>query len=125
MSFEQKFQHNSIKINRNFFGEIKVKSSEIDIYFKNKKEELYMRYAIISNKDTNTSFEIFRSKNIASENVVHINFLPNLMRSLHVGDEVLVISSDRFNTVRQLSCFGKYCMENKVIFSVLAQNAIF
>lgn len=80
-----------------------------------------MQYGIISNLDEVTTLELFRSKRVTQEHVVHINAISNLMNVLKSGDVVHVVNVNRFASVYQFWCFGRYCMSRGVSLRILAQ----
>ncbi len=55
-----------------------------------------MMYAIISEKDGQTSLAYFKGKKIARSNYVPVSRLQQLVKALNTSDVVHVISTDRF-----------------------------
>ena len=80
-----------------------------------------MVYGIISQLDDVSTVELFRSKRVSKENILHINLLPKLIQVLKADDVVYVFSVNRFMTVSQFVNFGKFCMLNGVSLHVLTQ----
>ena len=80
-----------------------------------------MVYGIISNLDNVNTLEVFKSKRIEEECLVHINYLGKLIEVLKEGDTVYVMSVNRFLTVAQCLAFGKVCMVRGVSFRVMTQ----
>lgn len=60
-----------------------------------------MFYGIISQLDNDGTFEVFRSKKVNKDSIVHVNFLSRLGSVLKSGDVVYVMSVNRFLTVGQ------------------------
>lgn len=80
-----------------------------------------MVYGIISNLDDVTTRELFRCKRILEDNIIHINFIHELVKQLKSGDAVFVVSVNRFLTVSQFLNFGKFCMAHGVSLHLLSQ----
>lgn len=76
-----------------------------------------MVYGIISNLDNVNTLEVFKSKRIEEEYLVHINYLGKLIEVLKEGDTVYMMSVNRILTVAQCLAFGKVCMARGVSFS--------
>ena len=73
-----------------------------------------MVYGIVSNLDTTNTLEVFHSKKINEDNIVHVNHLSNLGGILKSGDAVYVMSVNRFLRVGQVLGFGRLCMSKGV-----------
>lgn len=80
-----------------------------------------MVYGIISQLDDVTTRELFRSKRMLEDNIIHINFIHELVKQLKSGDAVFVVSVSRFQTVSQFLQFGKFCMLHGVSLHLLSQ----
>lgn len=80
-----------------------------------------MIFGIVSPLDDTTTYELFRSKRVTKENILHINFISNLVNTLNSGDTVYVVNVNRFFSVAQFLGFGKICMQKGVSLRVIAQ----
>lgn len=80
-----------------------------------------MVYGIISQLDSATTLELFRSKKVPKDNVIHRNFIPDLIKQLNRGDVVYVVSVNRFYSITQFLGFGKCCISKGVTLHVIAQ----
>lgn len=80
-----------------------------------------MVYGIVSQLDSMTTWELFRSKKVSEDNIIHSNFIPNLVKQLKHGDVVYVMSVNRFYSISQFLGFGKCCMSKGVTLRVIAQ----
>ena len=80
-----------------------------------------MVYGIISDLDNVTTAELFNSKKIKEEHIIHINFLQSLKGILRTGDVVYVMSVNRFLSVAQCLCFGRICASMGVSLRFILQ----
>lgn len=80
-----------------------------------------MFYGIISQLDNDGTFEVFRSKKVNKDSIVHVNFLSRLGSVLKSGDVVYVMSVNRFLTVGQCLSFGNLCMSRGVTLHFIVQ----
>lgn len=81
-----------------------------------------MVYGIVSELDNNLNIiEIFRSKKINEDNIVHVNCLSGLGGILRSGDVVYVMSANRFLRVGQVLSFGRLCMSRGVSLRFITQ----
>ncbi|MBQ2982994.1 MAG: hypothetical protein IJD58_12895 [Lachnospiraceae bacterium] len=80
-----------------------------------------MVYGIISEADNRNTLEVFHSKKINEDNIVHVNQLSNLGGILKSGDVVYVMSANRFLRVGQVLSFGRLCMSRGVTLRFITQ----
>lgn len=69
-----------------------------------------MNYGIISELDDRNTLEVFRSKKVNDDNIIHVICLSGLGSILRSGDVVYVMSVNRFLRVAQVLSFGRLCM---------------
>lgn len=80
-----------------------------------------MVYAIISEKDNQTSHAYFKSRKIAQSNYVPITRLQQLAQVLGAGDAVYVVSVDRFPSVGVFLLFAKAVLKVGASMRILEQ----
>lgn len=80
-----------------------------------------MVYGIVSEVDNRSTLEVFHSKKINEDNIVHVNHLSSLGGILKSGDAVYVMSVNRFLRVGQVLSFGRLCMSKGVTLHVITQ----
>lgn len=80
-----------------------------------------MVYAIISEKDSQTSLAYFKSKKIPQGNYVHVSRLQQLTQKLSAGDMVHVVSADRFPSVGVFVTFADVVLKAGASMKILEQ----
>lgn len=81
-----------------------------------------MVYAIISEKDNQTSLAYFKSKKIPQGNFVPVSKLQHLVQVLGSGDVVFVVSVDRFPSVRTFVTFADAVLRTGASMKILEQS---
>ncbi len=81
-----------------------------------------MVYAIISEKDNQTSLAYFKSKKIPQGNFVPVSKLQQLVQVLGSGDVVFVVSVDRFSSVRTFATFSDAVLRAGASMKILEQS---
>ncbi|MCR4803355.1 MAG: hypothetical protein K5895_10205 [Lachnospiraceae bacterium] len=79
-------------------------------------------YAIISEKDNQTSLAYFKSKKIPQNNRVPVARLKQLVQVLSAGDVVHVVSVDRFPSVGVFVAFVDAVLKAGAIMKILEQS---
>ena len=80
-----------------------------------------MVYGIVSELDNRNTLEVFRSKKVNEDSIVHVNHLSGLGGILRSGDVVYVMSVNRFLRVGQVLSFGRLCMSRGVSLRFITQ----
>lgn len=80
-----------------------------------------MMYAVISEKDNQTSFAYFKSKKIPQANFISVSNLQKLIQVLSAGDMVHVVSVDRFPSVETFINFVTMLFKMDVSMKILKQ----
>lgn len=80
-----------------------------------------MMYAIISEKDGQTSLAYFKGKKIAQSNYVPVSRLQQLVKALNTGDVVHVISTDRFPSAGVFMAFADAVLKAGASMKILEQ----
>ena len=80
-----------------------------------------MMYAVISEKDNQTSLAYFKSKKIPQANFVSVSKLQQLIQTLSAGDMVHVVSVDRFPSVETFINFAMILFKMDVSMKILEQ----
>lgn len=81
-----------------------------------------MVYAIISEKDNQTSLAYFKSKKIPQGNFVPVSKLQQLIQVLGSGDVVHVVSVDRFPSVGVFVTFADAVLKAGASMKILEQS---
>ena len=80
-----------------------------------------MVYAIISEKDNQTSLAYFKSKKIPQGNYVRVSSLQLLAQKLTAGDVVYVVGIDRFSSVGVFVAFADSVLKAGASMKILEQ----
>ncbi len=80
-----------------------------------------MMYAIISEKDGQTSLAYFKGKKIPQGNYVPVSRLQQLVKVLNVGDVVHVISTDRFPSAGVFMAFADAVLKAGASMKIMEQ----
>lgn len=80
-----------------------------------------MVYGIVSEVDNRSTLEVFHSKKVNEDNIIHVNHLSSLWGILKSGDVVYVMSVNRFLRVGQVLSFGRLCMSKGVSLRFITQ----
>lgn len=80
-----------------------------------------MVYGIVSDVDNRSTLEVFHSKKVNEDNIIHVNHLSSLGGILKSGDVVYVMSVNRFLRVGQVLGFGRLCMSKGVSLRFITQ----
>lgn len=80
-----------------------------------------MMYAIISEKDGQTSLVYFKGKKIAQSNYVPVSRLQQLVKALNAGDVVHVISTDRFPSAGVFMAFADAVLKAGASMKIMEQ----
>lgn len=80
-----------------------------------------MMYAIISEKDAQTSLAYFKGKKIPQGNYVPVSRLQHLVKTLNAGDVVHVISTDRFSSAGVFMAFADAVLKAGASMKIMEQ----
>ena len=80
-----------------------------------------MMYAIISEKDGQTSLAYFKGKKIAQSNYVPVSRLQQLVKALNASDVVHVISTDRFPSAGVFVAFADAVLKAGASMKIMEQ----
>lgn len=81
-----------------------------------------MVYAIVSEKDNQTSLAYFKSKKVLQNCFVHVSRIQQLAQALHMGDVVYVVSVNRFNSVGAFVSFAEMVLRRGASLKILEQS---
>lgn len=81
-----------------------------------------IQFALIDNKDTNTSLAFFNSKNVKRENIFHVSHLQELCARMGTGDTVWCADVDRFGSVSAFYSFIQLASNRGTNFRALANS---